>query len=80
MFEEFDTVELSHDIEEYSLREGNIGAIVNIYNNGTAYEVEFVATDGTTIALLTLRSEDIRPCRSKLVAEIPLGIKINLQK
>src|SRR5205814_8082074 len=48
-------------IEESSLRECSIGAIVNIYNNGTAYEVEFVAPDGTTTALLTLRSGDIRP-------------------
>lgn len=60
MFEELDTVELTHDIKEHDLKEGNIGAIVNIYNDGKAYEVEFVAPNGRTIALLTLMPDDIR--------------------
>lgn len=60
MFEELDTVELTHDIKEHDLKEGDIGAIVNVYNNGKAYEVEFVAPNGRTVALLTLISKDIR--------------------
>ena len=54
MFEELDTVELTRDVKEYGLKEGDMGAIVNIYNGGKAYEVEFVAPNGRTIALLTL--------------------------
>lgn len=60
MFEELDTVELTHDIKEHDLKEGNIGAIVNVYNDGKAYEVEFVSPTGRAIALLTLMPDDIR--------------------
>lgn len=60
MFEELDVVELTHDIKKHGLKEGNIGAIVNVYKNGEAYEVEFVAPDGKTTALLTLKPNDIR--------------------
>ena len=65
MFEELDTVELTHEIKEYGLKEGDIGAIVNVYKDGKAYEVEFVAPDGKTTALLTLMPNDIRPIMSK---------------
>src|SRR5205809_118019 len=51
------------DIKEHGLTKGDIGAVVNIYNTGTAYEVEFVASDGTTKALLTLKATDIRKHR-----------------
>jgi len=30
------------DITKHGLTKGDIGAIVNIYNDGKAYEVEFV--------------------------------------
>ena len=65
MFEELDTIELTHDIKEYDLKEGDMGAIVNVYNDGKAYEVEFVAPNGRTIALLTLMPEDIRVYTNK---------------
>ena len=60
MFEELDTVELTHEIKEHGLKEGDIGAIVNVYRDGKAYEVEFVAPNGRTIAVLTLMPDDIR--------------------
>jgi hypothetical protein len=31
------------------------------YENGAAFEVEFVAAEGETIALLTLTEADVRP-------------------
>ena len=61
MFDELDTVELTHDITDHGLEEGDRGAIVNVYSKGEAYEVEFVAPTGRTIALLTLEPSDIRP-------------------
>jgi len=67
MFEELDTVELTRDVKEYGLKEGDMGAIVNIYNGGKAYEVEFVAPNGRTIALLTLMPKDIRPILNREV-------------
>jgi hypothetical protein len=61
--DELDTVVLSRDIEEHGLRRGDIGAVVHYYGDGVAFEVEFVAADGRTIALLTLTQDDIRPMR-----------------
>lgn len=65
MFKELEIVELAHDIEEYNLKEGIRGTIVEIYKDGKAYEVEFVAPDGKTIALLTLMPNDIRSTMNK---------------
>jgi len=61
MFNEHDTVVLTIDIVEYDLKCGDIGAVVHCYADGTAYEVEFVAGDGKTVAVVTLRQKDIRP-------------------
>lgn len=60
MFSELDTVVLTHNIEKYGLKEGDMGAVVHVYNNGESVEVEFVTVNGETIAVLTLESSDIR--------------------
>ena len=60
MIRELDVVILTRAVPEVGLEEGDIGAVVMDYE-GRGYEVEFVATDGTTIALLTLEPGDIRP-------------------
>ncbi len=67
MFQELDTVVLTHDVYEYGLKRGDIGAIVHCYKDGAAFEIEFVTTDGKTIALLTLAQADIRPISGKEV-------------
>lgn len=68
MFEELATVALTHDIEKYSLKNGDIGTVVHSYRRGDAFEVEFVTGEGKTIALLTLTKEDIRPIDGKPLA------------
>jgi hypothetical protein len=60
MISELDTVVLLHDLEEYGLKEGDVGAVVHVYRNDAAYEVEFVTGEGETVALVTLRPSDIR--------------------
>ena len=60
MISELDTVVLSHNIEEHNLKQGDIGAIVHVYHNGVAFEVEFVTGEGETIAVLTLTPDDVR--------------------
>ncbi len=61
MFEELETVVLKSNIEKYGLKQGDIGTVVHVYNNGgQAIEVEFIAATGKTIAVLTLTSDDIR--------------------
>jgi hypothetical protein len=61
MYTELDTVVLTRDIPEYHLARGDIGAIVHRYGDGEAYEVEFVAAEGQTVALISLSAADIRP-------------------
>lgn len=60
MFEELETVILTHDFKKHGLKEGDMGAVVNVYKNGQAAEVEFVTATGKTVALVTLQSSDVR--------------------
>lgn len=60
MLKVLDTVALVRDIPAAGLREGDLGAVVEIYPNGDA-EIEFVAASGRTQALLTLKGADFRP-------------------
>jgi len=60
--EELDTVVLLRDADEHGLERGDIGAVVHRYaGEPGAYEVEFVTGEGTTVAVLTLSRDEIRP-------------------
>ncbi len=60
MFKELDVVTLTRDISEHGLSKGIRGAIVHCYTDGQAFEVEFVAESGETLALITLGTGDIQ--------------------
>lgn len=70
MFDELDTVVLTHDIKEFKLKAGDLGAIVHSYSDSKSAEVEFVAASGKTIAVLTLNSEDIRPMKNHEILHV----------
>ena len=70
MFRELDTVVLTHDIDEYGLKQGDVGAVVHCYSDGAAFEVEFVTAEGRTIALLMLSQADIRPSGGREVLHV----------
>ena len=55
-----DTVVLARDLHEHGLREGDLGAVVEVYEPD-GLEVEFVTASGRTAALLTLKADDVRP-------------------
>ena len=61
MIAEHSTVVLVHDLPDAGLTAGDVGAVVFVHDEGKAYEVEFVDGDGTTVALVTLRSTEVRP-------------------
>jgi hypothetical protein len=61
MINELATVVLTRNIDEHGLVEGDVGAVVHRYQDADAFEVEFVRGDGTTIAVLTVNANDIRP-------------------
>ena len=63
MVKELDTVVLAKDIKEFHLKRGDVGAIVHVYADDKAFEVEFVTGEGETVAVATLSAGDIRPMR-----------------
>jgi len=52
----FDAIELLVDLPEVSIKAGEIGTIVEKYDDH-AYEVEFANDDGETLALLALTAD-----------------------
>jgi hypothetical protein len=60
MLKELDVVLLTRDIQEHNLKKGSQGAIVHCYEDGQAFEVEFVSETGETWALLTLDRDNIQ--------------------
>jgi len=61
MLDEHSIVVLNSDMPDAGLYAGDVGAIVHVHGQGKAYEVEFVDGDGTTVALMTLVADAIRP-------------------
>jgi hypothetical protein len=70
MIRELDTVILSRDLPEHGLKQGDIGAIVHSYKEGEAFEVEFIAGHGHTVALATLKRQDVRPMEDKKMLHV----------
>ncbi|MGH7887395.1 MAG: DUF4926 domain-containing protein [Candidatus Binatia bacterium] len=60
MFKLLDTVVLDRDLPEHGLRNGDLGAVVQLYEPD-GLEVEFVTAAGRTQALVTLNINDVRP-------------------
>ena len=54
-----DTVALTQDHPEAGLRQGDVGAVVELLGQD-AYEVEFVAASGRTQALVSLAGSEVR--------------------
>lgn len=64
-----DIVELRRDIPEHGLHRGRVGAIVELLPPDH-YEVEFVAPDGGTDAMLALSADTFSVVRSESTAAI----------
>ena len=61
MLKEHTQVVLRKPLPNLGLEPGDVGVVVNVYENGTAYEVEFLTMDGHTIGLETVEAVDLRP-------------------
>ncbi|HNR30962.1 MAG TPA: DUF4926 domain-containing protein [Candidatus Hydrogenedentes bacterium] len=61
MIKELDRVVLTRPVPEEGLEPGDVGAVVHVYGDGEAYEVEFTTLDGRTAAVVTLEADAIRP-------------------
>ena len=75
MIKEHDRIVLKSPILAEGLEAGDVGTVVHLYRDGEAYEIEFVALDGHTVAVATVESSQVRPvarseipCARELVA------------
>jgi hypothetical protein len=64
MIKEHERVVLKTSIPSAGLEAGDVGTVVHIYRDGKAYEVEFVALDGRTAAVVSLEGTQIRSVHS----------------
>lgn len=58
-----DVVALTVDLPQYNLWRGQVGTVVELLANGTAFEVEFSDRNGRTYESLGLRPEQIMVLR-----------------
>ena len=68
MIQERDEVVLTCDLPEQKLAAGDIGTVVLVHSEGRGYEVEFMTLDGDTVAVTTLRAEQVRPVQHDEIA------------
>ncbi|MBI1815549.1 MAG: DUF4926 domain-containing protein [Deltaproteobacteria bacterium] len=60
MIKEHERVVLTAAVPDENLEPGDVGTVVHVYRDGGAYEVEFVALDGHTAAVVTLEASHVR--------------------
>jgi hypothetical protein len=60
MIRELDRVVLTCDVPDYGLAKGDLGTVV-LEHGAEGFEVEFVALDGETLAVVSLTREQVRP-------------------
>ena len=65
MIKEHDRVVLRREIREEGLKAGDVGTVVHVYGKGEAFEVEFVALNGETVAIATLLASQVRPVHKR---------------
>jgi len=67
ILKELDLATLRRDLPAFGLIAGDIGTVVEVYANGEAYEVEFLTTGGGTLAVETLRADQVDPVPGRSV-------------
>ena len=70
MIKELDQIVLKENLSEYGLQAGDIGTVVLVHQNGKGYEVEFVALDGETIAVVSLNPPQVRSIKRREIANV----------
>ncbi|MBI1732773.1 MAG: DUF4926 domain-containing protein [Gammaproteobacteria bacterium] len=63
-YRELDTVVVTEDVPAHDLKKGDVGAVVHVYSP-LAIELEFVTATGSTRAVVTLRTDCVRPAGRK---------------
>ena len=68
MIKELDSVALTVDLPDCGLACGDIGTVVLLHGEG-GYEVEFVALDGETLAIVSLSADQVRAIGPREIAQ-----------
>jgi hypothetical protein len=71
MINELETVVLTTDLAEHGLKAGDLGTVVLVHTHG-GYEVEFMALDGETVAVVSLSPDQVRAGRHREIAHARL--------
>ena len=61
MIAEHERVVITEDLPGDGLLAGDVGVVVHIYPDARAYEVEFMTLAGSTLAVATVESHQLRP-------------------
>lgn len=61
MIREHDRIVLTASVPDEGLEAGDVGTVVHVYADGGAFEVEFAALEGRTIAVATVEVSHVRP-------------------
>jgi hypothetical protein len=69
MIQELDRIVLAIDLQEYGLKEGDIGTVVLVHQRDKGYEVEFMTLDGETVAVISLFPAQVRPIGRREIAQ-----------
>lgn len=70
MIKELDQIVLTTELPEYGLQAGDIGTVVLVHQEGAGYEVEFVALNGETLAVVSLFASQVRPIAPREIARV----------
>ena len=60
MIKELESAVLTGDLPEHGLKAGDMGTVVLVHPSG-GYEIEFMTLDGTTVAVVSLPADKVRP-------------------
>ena len=70
MIKEHDRVVLNAPLPNEGLEPGDVGTVVHVYEDGKAYEVEFVTLDGHTAAVATVEATQVRPVNRRDITHV----------
>jgi hypothetical protein len=59
---EHQRVVLTTDLPAEKLTTGDVGTVVHVYRDGSAFEVEFSTLTGETVAIVSLEKNTIASC------------------
>jgi hypothetical protein len=67
MMKELQSAVLTIDLPEYGLSAGDVGTVVLVHDDA-GYEVEFTTLEGETLAVVSLRPDQLRAVEPREIA------------